>query len=123
VETRIKKVQGKDLDAIVLAYAGVKRLGLDQWISEKIPLELILPAVWQGVIAIETREKDTEIAKLLELVNDQKTFDEIQAERAFLKVLEGGCQVPIAALAKVDGDRLDCEVWWHPWMGGNDHQG
>lgn len=109
VETRIKKVQGNDLDAIVLAYAGVKRLGLDQWISERIPLEMILPAVGQGVIAIETREKDTEISKLLELVNDRKTFDEIQAERAFLKVLEGGCQVPIAGLAQVDGDRLDLQ--------------
>lgn len=109
VETRIKKVQENGMDGIVLAYAGVKRLGLDQWISEKIPLELILPAVGQGVIVIETREKDTEISKLLELINDQQTFDEIQAERAFLRLLEGGCQVPIAALARSDGDNIDLQ--------------
>lgn len=106
VETRIKKMQESGLDGIVLAYAGVNRLGLTEWISEMLPYELLLPATGQGVIAIEARARDAEVLHWLQAVNHETTFSETQAERTFLRLLEGGCQVPIAALAEQEGEQL-----------------
>ena len=100
VETRIKKMQEQQLDGIILAYAGVKRLGLEHWITQVLPYDIMLPATGQGTIAIETRDHDEKMDSILETVNDRKTFAEIQAERAFLGRLEGGCQVPMACLAE-----------------------
>lgn len=83
VETRIKKMQEQQLDGIILAYAGVKRLGLEHWITQVLPYDIMLPATGQGTIAIETRDHDEKMDSILETVNDRKTFAEIQAERAF----------------------------------------
>ncbi len=109
VETRIKKMEEQDLDGIILAYAGVKRLGFTGKISEMIAADIMLPAVGQGAIAIELREEDYETLEIIAPVNDLHTKLETMAERAFLRALEGGCQVPIAALAQIKGDRLYIE--------------
>jgi len=106
VETRIKKMQEENLDGIILAYAGVKRLGMEHWITQVLPYDIMLPATGQGTIAIETRDNDEQMDSLLEAVNHSKTFVEIQAERAFLGRLEGGCQVPMACLAEYSGDTI-----------------
>lgn len=109
VPTRIQKFLDSDWDAIILARAGVERLGLQKYISSVIPKNLILPAVGQGALAVECRKDDKEILKLLEKINHKKTELETRAERAFLRTLEGGCQVPIACFAKIEKDVLTVE--------------
>lgn len=109
VETRIKKMEEQDLDGIILAYAGVKRLGFTGQISEVISKDLILPAVGQGAIAIEVRADDYETLQYLTPINDLHTYIMTQCERAFLRELEGGCQVPIASLAQITGDTVNLE--------------
>jgi len=106
VETRIKKMEEQDLDGIILAYAGVKRLGFKGQISEIISTDSILPAVGQGAIAIEVRENDDETLKIISHINDKNTDLETKSERSLLRELEGGCQVPIASLAHIEGDKL-----------------
>lgn len=106
VETRIRKMQEEGLDGIVLAYAGVKRLGFEGFISDFLPRNLVLPAVGQGAIAIEIREGDSDHLQMAQKVNHAKTFQATQAERAFLKVLEGGCQVPIGCYAQIEEETL-----------------
>lgn len=101
VPTRIKKFLASDLDAMILAYAGVHRLGLDPHISQVVPTAILLPAVGQGVMAVEIRDGDDEMAGMLQAINDPDTASCITAERAFLRRLEGGCQVPIGAHATV----------------------
>ncbi len=103
VPTRIEKFLDSDLDGMILAYAGVHRLGLDAHIKQIVPVEIILPAVGQGVMAIERRENDGEIAAMLNPLSDSSTEIRVTAERAFLRSLEGGCQVPIGAFAEFDG--------------------
>jgi hydroxymethylbilane synthase len=106
VETRLLKMKEQDLDGIILAYAGISRLGFAGQISDMISFDVILPAVGQGAIAIEIREKDYKTRNLIEKINDRTTMIEVMAERAFLKELQGGCQVPIASLAKMRDNKL-----------------
>ncbi|HNX92050.1 MAG TPA: hydroxymethylbilane synthase [Syntrophomonas sp.] len=106
VETRIRKMEEQELDGIILAYAGVKRLGYENFIKEIIAEEDILPAVGQGAVAIELRADDKETYRLVQTINDHDTWLETTAERAFLARLEGGCQVPIACLAKKEEHHL-----------------
>lgn len=109
VPTRIEKFLAEGLDGMILAYAGVHRLGLDAHIKQVIPVEIMLPAVGQGVMAIEVRENDVQAAALIEKFNDQTTAACITAERAFLRSLEGGCQVPIGAYAFLKNDKIHLE--------------
>jgi hydroxymethylbilane synthase len=106
LDTRIKKLTSENLDAIVLAAAGVKRLSYEHHISEYIPKETMLPAVGQGALCIETRLNDPDIAPLTAALEHRDTRVAVTGERAFLHKLEGGCQVPIAAYGEVHGDRL-----------------
>ena len=106
LDTRLKKLKTMNLDAIVLALAGVKRLGFDGKITEIIPPEVSLPAIGQGALGIETRMTDQEVESQIRLLNDRDSSIAISAERAFLKKLEGGCQVPIAAFARIVGTTL-----------------
>ncbi|MDW8466813.1 MAG: hydroxymethylbilane synthase [Chloroherpetonaceae bacterium] len=99
------------LDAMVLAFAGVHRLGLDHRISEHISLNLLLPAVGQGTLALETRHDDSETLALVRPLNDMPTFLCITAERSFLRYLEGGCQIPIGALATLQGATLSLSAF------------
>lgn len=106
VPTRIKKFLDSDWDAIILARAGIERLKLSKHISSYIPTKYILPAVGQGALGIEIKEDNFFAQEILKSINDEKTFIEIRAERALLKKLEGGCQVPIGALAELKSNGL-----------------
>jgi len=106
LDTRLRKLERMNLDGIVLAVAGVKRLGLEAKITEVMPTEISLPAIGQGALGIETRKGDEEVEGRIQFLNDPPSATTILAERAFLKRLGGGCQVPIAAFAQVVGSNL-----------------
>lgn len=101
LDTRLRKLDEGRFDAIILAAAGVKRLGWTERITEIIPPEISLPAIGQGAIGIECRTDDKFISGLISPLNHSETSVCVRAERAFLKRLEGGCQVPIAAHARL----------------------
>ena len=101
VPSRIKKFLESDWDAIILARAGVERLGLKKHISSYISTDLMLPAVGQGVLGIEISSKRDDVAAIVKVLHDEKAAAAVYAERQFLKELEGGCQVPIGALGEV----------------------
>jgi hydroxymethylbilane synthase len=103
VETRLRKLREQDLDAIVLAEAGLLRLGLGDAITEILDPKWMLPAVGQGAIGLECRSDDHETRHLVEAVNDPATWAAVRAERAMLWGLGGGCLVPIGALTTVEG--------------------
>jgi hydroxymethylbilane synthase len=102
VNSRLQKMEDGYCDAMIMAAAGLQRLGLEKYITEIIDPEVIMPAVSQGAIAIETREIDPEIDVLMAKLNHAATWDTIVAERAFLAHLEGGCQVPLGCYSKVE---------------------
>lgn len=106
LDTRVKKLDGGELDAVVLAAAGLRRLGLAGRITQILEPAEVLPAVAQGALCIELRAADTELAALLAPLDHGPTHAAVQAERAFLRRLEGGCQVPIAGHAVVAAERL-----------------
>lgn len=106
VDTRLRKLDEGHYDAIVLAAAGLHRLGHANRITEHLDETLMLPAVGQGALAIETRDDDAATAAIIDSLNHEPTRLACKAERAFLKGLGGGCLVPIAANAKIDADVL-----------------
>jgi len=107
VDTRVRKLDTMGLDAIVLAAAGVKRMKMGRRISQFISPEVCLPAIGQGALGIETRIADDNVNQYLSIIDHEPTHMSIMAERAFLRRLEGGCQVPIGAWARVlDGGKL-----------------
>jgi len=109
VPKRIEKFLASDLDGMILAFAGVHRLKLDEFIKQIIPIEIMLPAVGQGVMAVEIRESDLEIAGMLKEINDFEVESCVTAERAFLRSLEGGCQVPIGGFAILEAGEIFLE--------------
>ena len=104
LDTRLRKLQEGEFDAIVLAAAGLKRLGWDDQITEFLTSEISLPAIGQGALGIEARMDDDFVGKLLAPLNHHETQVAVSAERALLARLEGGCQVPIAGHAVVEED-------------------
>lgn len=104
VNTRLGKLDAGEYDAILLAAAGLKRLGFDARIRNCLEPEVSLPAVGQGAIAIECRDGDNEVEARIASLNDPDTSDRVRAERAFNRRLEGGCQVPLAAHAILESD-------------------
>jgi hydroxymethylbilane synthase len=106
LDTRLKKLERMNLDGIVLAMAGVKRLGFEARITEVFPIEISLPAIGQGALGIETRKEDKGVEERIHFLNDPESAIAISAERSFLKRLGGGCQVPIAAFAKIVDSNL-----------------
>lgn len=106
VDTRLRKLDAGDYDAVILASAGLRRLGFTQRISAAIETEEMLPAVSQGALGVETRADDAETNALVARLDHSATRAAILAERALLRSLGGGCQVPIAAHATVSGERL-----------------
>lgn len=112
IDTRIRKLDEGQFDAIILAAAGVKRLGLAERITEILPSETSLPAIGQGAVGIEGRVGDKFINEIISPLNHQETFICVSAERAFLRRLEGGCQVPIAAYARIK-DSNESQVTSH----------
>jgi hydroxymethylbilane synthase len=110
LNTRMEKLNTEKFDGIVLAAAGVIRMGWTDRITQYIPYEISLPAVGQGSIGVEIRDHDPEILKLIQKLNDPASQAAITAERALMFKLEGGCQVPIGALGRVEGDTLHLEA-------------
>jgi hydroxymethylbilane synthase len=109
VDTRLRKLDEGSYDAIILAVAGLNRFGLGHRVTEVIPTAWMLPAVGQGALGIEVRREDRETRRHLDFLDHEPTKEAVLAERAFLKELEGGCQVPIGALAVLEGDDLRLE--------------
>jgi hydroxymethylbilane synthase len=109
VDTRLKRLAGGELDAIVLACAGLARLGLESRITERLDPKISLPAVGQGVIGIECRVGDSRTRRRLHALEDTPTRAAIEAERAFARRLGGSCQSPIAGFARLHADQLTLE--------------
>lgn len=110
VNSRLEKLDNGDYDAIILACAGLIRLDMSKRIKQRISSSWILPAVGQGAIGLEARIDDSDTLELISVLNHHDTADRITAERALNKSLQGGCQVPIASYAMLDGDTLHLQA-------------
>jgi hydroxymethylbilane synthase len=106
VGTRLRKLETENLQAVILATAGLRRLGFSNRISQVLSPEEILPAVGQGALGLELRQDDTATKEALQFLNHERTEVTVRAERAFLNKLEGGCQVPIAAYSRLEGEDI-----------------
>ena len=106
VNTRLAKLDAGEYDAIILASAGLKRLGMSDRITACLDTSISLPAIGQGAVGIECRENDVEINQYLKALRDEDTTIRVMAERAMNERLKGGCQVPIAGFAEIEGDEL-----------------
>ena len=110
VDTRIKKLNDNLYDAIILSYAGIQSLNLDKNISQIFSTSEIIPSAGQGVVALQCKENDQELIKLLNKVNHQPTHNCIKAERNVLKILEGDCETAVGAFAKIEKDNISLEA-------------
>ena len=110
VDTRIRKLNENLYDGIILSYAGINSLGLNKNISQTFSTSEIIPCAGQGVIALQCRDNDNELIKLVKLVNHKKTHNCIKAERSVLKILEGDCETAVGAFASIEGDKINLEV-------------
>ena len=110
VDTRIKKLKNGDYDAIILSYAGIKNLNLENEIAEIFSTQEIIPSAGQGIIALQCREIDKDIISILKKVNHEETYKRAHAERNVLKVLEGDCQTAIGVYSKIDGEVIVVEA-------------
>ncbi len=106
VDTRLRKLENGEFDAIILAAAGLQRMGFADKITQYLDDSMMIPAIGQGALGIEIRKNDEKILEIISFLKDDTTFFEVEAERAFLKTLEGGCQVPIGCYGKIEGDML-----------------
>ena len=110
VDTRIKKLKEGIYDAIILSYAGIKYLNYENEISEIFSAEEIIPSVGQGIIALQCRDEDKDIASILKKINHLETYKRAHAERNILKILEGDCETAIGAHSKINGDQITLEA-------------
>jgi len=110
VDTRIRKLNENLYDAIILSYAGIDSLGLNQNISQTFSTSEIIPCAGQGVIALQCRDNDEDLIELLKQVDHQSTHSSIKAERNVLKVLEGDCETAVGAFANIEGNKINLEV-------------
>jgi hydroxymethylbilane synthase len=108
VDTRLKKLDGGEVDATLLAFAGLKRLGREAAATAVLDVDTFLPAVGQGAVGIEARAADTRTGSLLAAINDAETLAAVRTERAFLAVLDGSCRTPIAGYARIIGGMNGC---------------
>lgn len=106
VNTRLQKMNDGYCDAMIMAAAGLQRLNFDNYITEILEPEVMVPATSQGVIAIESRVNDPRIDGFLNEINHQPSWNAIEAERGFLRKVEGGCQVPVGCYTKSEGDEI-----------------
>ncbi|MGN7476794.1 hydroxymethylbilane synthase [Solibacillus silvestris] len=130
VDTRLNKLQTEEYDAIILAAAGLKRLGWsEEVVTEYLDADICLPAVAQGSLGIECRADDTELLEQLAKLTDAQTWETAHAERSFLAAMDGGCQVPIAGYATVDGGSItltgmvaapDASIFYKETLSGTD---
>ncbi len=109
IDTRLKKIEAENLTGVILAAAGMKRMGYLKKITQYLPIELVLPAVGQGALGLQIRKDDTELARICGKLNHPQTAAEVSAERSYLRALGGGCRLPIAAYGLLEGKRLTLE--------------
>jgi hydroxymethylbilane synthase len=109
IDTRLKKLKSGSYHALVLAHAGLNRLGLQNEISDILDLKRMLPAPGQGALAIETRKGDPRVESFASSLNHEPSFTAVTAERSFLQRMGGGCNIPVAAYAKATGDSFEIE--------------
>jgi len=110
IHTRISKVRKKEFDAIVVAACGMERLGLEDKITEYLPYGVCMPAAGQGAVAVEIRAGDSEIRNMVEKIHNPMVASAVTAERTLVKCLGGGCNLPVGALARFKGKRLQLEA-------------
>ena len=113
IDTRLKKLENGEADAIILAAAGLQRLGLDKKITEHFSVNTIIPAIGQGLLAIECREEDKD--KLLPLFTgftSEKAIIRAKTEREFMRILQAGCKTPVAAHAKIEKDYITIQAFY-----------
>ena len=123
VNTRIRKLEAGEVDALVLALCGLGRLGKEDTATQILPREIMLPAVGQGALAIECRASDEALRRLLEPLHDPVSAACVGAERAMLAALDGSCRTPIAGLAQIADDRLTIEGLLLNADGSNENRG
>ncbi len=109
VDTRINKLNQNLYDAVILSYAGINSLNLDEYISEIFSIDEIIPSAGQGVIALQCKNDDEFIKNVLKKINDEKTFKSAQAERNVLKVLEGDCETAVGAISVINNENITLE--------------
>lgn len=117
VDTRLRKIEEGELDGMVLAFAGLKRLGLSDYVSEIFDEDRCLPQAGQGALAIQIRKGDTEIENLVAPLNHRLSYLRILAERSFLRRLQGGCQLPVGVATNVVGDVITVKGGIFSWRG------
>ena len=110
VDTRIKKLGDNLYDAIILSYAGISFLNLNEYISEIFSTDIIIPSAGQGVIALQCKSDDVYIKNILKKINDEETFNRVQAERNVLKVLEGDCETAVGAISTINSENITLEA-------------
>jgi hydroxymethylbilane synthase len=110
VDTRLKKLDRGEYDALVLACAGLRRLGLEARISAAIPVDRCVPAPGQGIVVIETRAHDSTVPAVVRIIHDEEAGVALAAERSLVEALGGDCQVPLGALARLNGGGLEMEA-------------
>lgn len=106
IETRISKIESENLDGIVLAASGVIRADLEEKITEFLPIDLMIPAPAQGALALEIRENDEELEKMIDAIKDEISQIQTDAERSYLAGIDGSCHIPMGAYCEVDGEKL-----------------
>lgn len=106
IETRISKIESENLDGIVLAASGVIRADLEEKITEFLPVDLMIPAPAQGALALEIRENDEELEKMIDAIKDEISQVQTDAERSYLAGIDGSCHIPMGAYCEVDGEKL-----------------
>lgn len=107
IHTRLKKLDNGEYDAIILAFAGLKRVGLEDRVTEKFNDEDFMPAPGQGILCVQCRENDEKILSLLDLINDKEVKLMCDAEREFSKIFDGGCHTPIGCSSKIIGEKIE----------------
>ncbi|MCH9675381.1 MAG: hydroxymethylbilane synthase [Gammaproteobacteria bacterium] len=107
VQTRLGKLDAQDFDALILACAGLERLGLGERVRESLPADTMLPAIGQGALGVECREEDQRVLGLLAALDDGDAHQCVGAERALNRVLAGGCHAPVAGFATLDGPLIE----------------
>jgi hydroxymethylbilane synthase len=110
VDTRIKKLNDGLYDAIILSYAGIKSLSIEDKIAEIFSTQEIIPSAGQGIISLQCRNDDKDVISILDMINDQKTSLRAHAERSVLKVLEGDCETAVGAHSIIQGDKIVLEA-------------
>lgn len=107
IDTRIRKIEDENLDGVVLAASGLIRAGLHNNISQYLPVDIMIPAPAQGALALEIRDNDIEIEKIIDCLKDDETKIQVEAERGFLDGVNGSCHIPMGAYCTVEGENID----------------